>query len=229
MGFWDFFKRKNDNPKNAENEDSSGLSIKASMVADQLDQLGYFKYADPSDIEQLKLEIAKGLVESQYMAQVTGSGPQYKTIDPRHYTLDGEDLFEQGGIVDSLKEMNPFFEKLNIKLTISDHVEEYDTENQWLDHEITINGKKYVIFKKFEGYGWGEAAQRFADLVNDQLRLQESDERLYLIYGGNDGRAIFLTDELHDLVSRYIKDPRERPLKTDDWCRVQSVQYAAIV
>ena len=155
MGILDFFKRKNVNLKDAENDDSSGLDKKASIVTDQLDQLGYFKYADTSDIEQLKLEIGKGLVEGHYMAQVAGSGPHYKAIDPRHYTLDGEDLFEQGGIVDYLKEMTPFFEKLNIKLTISDHVEEYDSENQWLDHEITINGKKYVIFKKFEGYGVG--------------------------------------------------------------------------
>ena len=228
MGLGNFFRRKTDNLKDIGNEDSSGLNKKASMVADQLDQLGYFKYADPSDIEHLKLEIAKGLVEGHYIVHVEGPAPGYKVLDPRHYILDGEDLFEQGGIVDSLKEMTPFFEKLNIKMTISGHLEEYDAENQWLNHEITINDKKYVIFENFEGYGWGEVAQRFADMVNDQLRLQGSNERLHLIYGGNDGRAIFLTDELRDLVSRYIKDSRERPLQTEEWCRVQSVQYVEI-
>jgi len=197
-------------------------------MIEELERLEYFKYADSDDLEHLKLEVAKGLAEDKIIPFVEGDGPTYKEMDPRHYALDGEDLYEQGGIVDALQKMTPFFEKLNIKLAITDQLEEYDTENHWLNYEITINGKKYVVFRNFEGYGWGEAAQRFADMINDQLKLQGVDERLYLMNGGNEGRAIFLNDELSVFITRLVKDIRERPLKTDEWCRVMLVQYAEI-
>lgn len=145
---------------------------------------------------------------------------------PRHYILDGEDLFEQGGIIDSLKGMKPLFEKMNIQFEISDHLEEYDTENQWVNHEISINGKKYIIFDKFEAHGWGEVAQRFADMINDQL--QGSEEKIYLINCVNDGKVIFLTDEQFYLLSALIKDSNEKPLSVGDWCDVMLVQRAKI-
>jgi hypothetical protein len=226
MGLLDFFKKG----KDVGNNNPSGMTEKVSKVADQLDQLGHFKYADPSDVEQLRQEIAVGLADNHYMAQVEGPGPDYKEMDVRHYRLDGEDLFEMGGILDALAKMTPFFQKLNISLVISDHLEDYDVENQWIDHEITINGKKYVIFKNFSGHGgWGEAAQRFADMINDQLTLHGVDEQLYLINGGNDGRAIFLTEDMYALARHHIRDLRERPLKTKEWCQVNSVEYTEVV
>jgi hypothetical protein len=206
MGLLDFFKRG----KDVGNNSPAGMTEKVSKVADQLDQLEYFKYAAPSDVEQLRQEIAVGLANNHYMALVECPGPDYKQMDVRHYRLDGEDLFEQGGVLEAFDKMAPFFKKLNISLAISDHLEDYDVENQWIDQEISINGKKYVIFKNFEGYGWGEAAQRFADMINDQLILQGIDEQLYLISGGNDGRAIFLTEDLYTLACRHIKDLQER-------------------
>jgi hypothetical protein len=85
-----------------------------------------------------------------------------------------------------------------------------------LNHTITINNKKYIIFEKFKGYGWGEAAQRFADIINDQLQLQGSAERIYLASGGNDGRAIFLTENQFNLLDPVLKGENDRPLKVED-------------
>lgn len=229
MGLWDMFSGKSKNPQKLEKESALGLSGQISKVADELDQLSYFKYVDPSNLEYVKAETARRLLEGPCLAGVLAPAPDLKQLDPRHFILDGEDLFEEGGITDSLEEMRPFFDRLNIQMAISDHMEEYKSEDEGLNHEITINGKRYVLFRNFTGYGWGEAAQRFADMVNDQLALQGSDDWLYLINGGNDGRAVFLKEELCALAARYIKDvPRERPLNTKEWCRVNGIRYQGI-
>ena len=63
-------------------------------------------------------------------------------------------------------------------------------------------------------------------MINDQLAILGSDERLYLINGGNDGRAVFLTERLRTLISGFIKDQGERPMDVEEWCRVNAVERA---
>jgi hypothetical protein len=82
--------------------------------------------------------------------------------------------------------------------------------------------KNYIIFKDFNDYGWGEAAQRFAEIINEQLELQNIDERFYLINGGNDGNAVYLTNAQFDLLDPILKGS-DRPLRVEDWCRVNQV------
>ncbi len=185
------------------------------QVIDELEKLDYFSYADPADQNQLKDELGKGLAEEHYFPYIEAGRPGYQGIDPRQYLLNNEDLFEKGGILQALKEMAPLFAKMNISMEISDHVEEYDQIG--LNCQITLNGKPYIIFRQWEGYGWGESAQRFTDIVNDQLAMQNSSERLYLIQGAEDGRAVFLTTEQHILVRLLIDDLRECPLPTQEW------------
>jgi hypothetical protein len=120
--------------------------------------------------------------------------------------------------------MAPFFGKLGVWMEVSDHVEEYP-DGRGLDHRITLNGKEYILFDNWEGYGWGESPQRFAGMINDQLALQQSPERLYLIQGGNDGRGVFLTPEQYELVSPLIDNLNERPLPTKKWCEVMGVVW----
>ena len=110
---------------------------------------------------------------------------------------------------------------MNFKVDISNHIEEAD--NHWLNHRVTINGKPYILFENFEGYGWGEAAQRFAEVINEQLELQKKDERLYLINGANDGTSIYLTDDQFNLIDSVLKDEKWKPLKVEEWCKVFKV------
>ena len=69
-------------------------------------------------------------------------------------------------------------------LNINNHFEEWDDKNEWLNHNITINDNDYVIFKNFKGYGWGEAVQRLAEILNIEFEKQNIKERVYLINGG---------------------------------------------
>jgi plasmid maintenance system killer protein len=169
-----------------------------SPTVDQLEALGYFKYTAPGDIPALKEEIISSL-KDKWLATLYTDDKPWNSKDYRHYILDNEDLFEEGGFTDKLQDMQALFDKMDFKLEISDHIEEWDNE-KGLNHSITINGKNYIIFRNFNDYGWDQAAQRFAEIINDQLELQGKDERLFLINGGNDGRCVFLTGEQYSLL-----------------------------
>lgn len=234
MGFFDRFKKK------ATSEEQNPISkpelqnrlprieTTPTQIVSGLERLDYFAYADPADQNQLKDELGKGLAEQHYFPYIESGSPRYQRIDPRQYILDNETLFEEGGILEALTEMAPLFSKMNIRMKISDHMEVCDPLSG-LDHRITINDKPYIIFDGWQGYGWGESAQRFADIINDQLSLQKCNERLYLIHGANDGRAVFLTSEQYALVRPLIDDIRECPLPTKEWCEAWGVTWENIV
>lgn len=199
----------------------------ATRITDRLEELDYFRYANPEHVPKLKAEIGRWLADEGYLQIVDSGSPRYEMLDPRQYDLDGETLFEEGGVLDALNDMERFFQKLPVQMEISDHLETGDTSVT--SQRISINGKFYILMDQFPGYGWGEIAQRFADMVNDQLALQGSDERLYLINGGNDGRGVFLTDALYGYLTSLMPNPVWRPLRTRDWCEVMQVKYQAVV
>jgi hypothetical protein len=212
MGLFDFFKKKSNEPN---------LNYDPHQIVEKLDELGYFKYAALSDIQEIKNDLIDSLTKLNYLGYVSFDKSPYNSKDYRHYHFDGEDLFEEGGFVWQLEAMKTLFDKMDFKVEVSNHIEDWDNE-KGLNHLITLNGKEYVIFKNFNAYGWGEAAQRFAEIINDQLKLQNKDEQLYLVNGGNDGKAVYLTDKQFALLDPILKGT-DRPLKVEDWCRINQV------
>ena len=212
MGLFNFFKKPTA---------QKSLDNNPSQIVNKLEELGYFKYATETDIPEIKKEIVDSLTTLNYLGSVSFDSSPYNSKDYRHYQFDGEDLFEGGGFIWQLQAMKTLFDKMNFKLEITNHIEDWDNE-KGLNHSITLNGKDYVIFKNFNGYGWGEAAQRFAEIINDQLELQNIDESIYLINGGNDGNAVYLTKAQFDLLDPILKGT-DRPLRVEDWCRVNHV------
>lgn len=211
MGLFDFFKKKNVKP-----------DVSFSQIVTTLDESGYFKYAETSDIPELKKEIESSLSDSNYLSTIHFAESPFHSKDYRHYHFDGEDLFEADGFTGKLNDMKNLFDKMNFKIDITNYIEDYESEDG-INQSITLNGKNYIIFKKFTGFGWGEAAQRFAEIINDQLEIQGINERLYLCNGGNDGNAVFLTEEQFELLDPILKHATDRPLRIEDWCRVMQV------
>lgn len=200
------------------------LSIPMEKIVDSLETLGYFRYTDPGNVDTLKKELLNGLKEDYYLSTIYKEEKPYNSYDYRHYGFDGETLYEQGGFIEKFEEMQTLFKKMNISMKVDSHSEDWNSDKKWLNHRITINGKEYIVFKNFSsGYGWGEAAQRFAEIVNDQLVLQKSDERLFLENAGNDGNAVFLTQKQFELLNLVFKDPINRPLDVKEWCKVMEV------
>jgi hypothetical protein len=193
----------------------------------KLQELGYFKYADPKHIGLLRENMIGGYDSDNELISVW-TGDTGMPLDFRYYFCDNEDLFEEGGFTDMLKYLQPTFDKIGLSIEVTEHIEEWDQKNNWLNHSITINNNKYVVFKNFIDGGWGEAAQRFADIINRELENQQKEDRVYLVSGGNDGKLIFLNPSQFDYIDSVYKNKYWKPLKVRDWCEVMKVDFTEI-
>lgn len=198
-------------------------SVNGKEFVTNLEKFGYFKYANPKDLDSLKANMINLYDPTNELVTIwddeTGTPKEY-----RLYTCDSEALFEAGGFMQMLSNLQPTFNKIGLKINVSNHVEEWDTKNNWLNHSVTINRTHYTIFKKFTGTGWGEAVQTFADILNNELRLQNKEDRIYLIHGGNDGRIIFLSNAQFEYIDSIYTNNEWKPLLVADWCREMSVK-----
>lgn len=197
-------------------------NVDAEKFVKRLEELGYFKYSDSADLDSLRKNMIDNYDPNNELSSIwddkTGTPKDY-----RYYFCDGEAVYEEGGIMDLLKYIKPTLDKLNFKCDTSNHFEEWDEKNRWLNHRLTINGTEYVIFKNFKGTGWGEAPLRIAEILNIELAKQNKEERIYLVSGGNDGRLIFLTKELYDYIYGVYKNPIWKPLELNEWARIMQI------
>lgn len=216
VGLW-IFKTKEQSKKMTQQENtSSNNKEEVEKFVTQLEELGYFKYADNSDLDSLKANFIK---EFEPTAELTSIWDDNSNLpkDYRYYFCDGEAIYEQGGIIELLKELSIVFEKMNFKCNITNHLEEWDEKDKWLNHKLTINGTEYIIFKNFKDYGWGEATFRIAQILNKEFTKQNIDEQIYLVNGGNDCRLALLTKEQYELIYKTYKDNNWKPLEIHEW------------
>lgn len=210
------------NPINEFLEENFKKKISGSEFVEKLDSLGFFKYAEEEHRVSLKTNLIENFDPENELVSIWDDETS-TPLDYRYYFCDGETVFEQGGFTEMLDQMKPTFQKLGFKLTIENHFEEWDDKNQWLNHRITINRTEYVIFKNFKDYGWGEAVRRLAEILNMEFAKQEIKERIYLVSGGNDGRLIYLTDELYEYIYQVYTNPMWKPLEVKEWAKVMGV------
>lgn len=227
MGLFNLFKKK-PSPLNNGTQDAVAEKVNVTEVITQLEHLGYFRYVTSDNLEHVKVETGYSVAVDKCLPLLEEWEKPYLPSDLRHYGFDNECIFEEGGIIGMFEELKTLFDKMQVVFDVTRHIERRDEETESLHHEMHINGKRYILFDQFKGYGWGEAAQRFADMVNDQLSLQGSPERLYLVCGGNDGRAVFLTAEQAEYLASLIPSMNERPLDTKKWCEIMEVEWVNV-
>lgn len=215
--------REKGNPINQMVRTKGTPTISAKEFVDKIESLGYFKYADSENLEKLKQNHLESFDPHGSWGGIWDD-ETHLPLDFRYYFCDGEYVYEQGGFVGMLKDMEQTFEKIGFKLSIDNHFEEWDSKNEWLNHRITLNGTEYVIFKNFKGYGWGEAVQRLAEILNAELEKQNIEERIYLINGGNDGSLIFLDDKLYNYFYEVFTDLQWKPLEVGEWARAMGLK-----
>ena len=199
----------------------------AKQFVKHLEDLGYFKYADQKDIDFLRDNMIKEYDPTNELVSIwdeNSSTPK----DYRYYFCDNETLFEEGGLTDILKDIQPTFDKIGLTFKVTDHYEVWDNKNKWLNHTVTINGTKYTIFKNFTEMGWGEAAQRLAEILNEELAKQNKEDRVFLVSGGNDGRIIFLTEEQFLYIDSIYKNKQWKPLRVKEWCMEMQSPYMRV-
>lgn len=166
-------------------------------LLDQLEKLGFYRYATPGQVSELKAEAAK----TGYL--FGGEGAR------RDYMADSEDLAE-GGVKRFVDEILPLLEELGVRGVT---LEEDFGEEGYL---VFVNGIRLVMYTEDEmrnGDIWELTTKRAFALVNDLLEKAGSPERVYQLYGGNDLRAIFLTPEMFEAIrASGALDAKEMPV-----------------
>ncbi len=175
-------------------------------VAARLIEMGYFKYLPKSEMEIARQELIDSLSHGYFG---TDWDEQCVSRDRRAYPADSEELAE-GQVGETILLMRDVLAQEGVQLrSVEDDVHDDG-------YNVVIDGRPYPIFDATAmlKYGvWDVAAKRLLQIVNGLLRVAESNERLYGVYGGNDGRVVLLTTEMYSLLkaSRLIAKANEMP------------------
>jgi hypothetical protein len=180
------------------------------QAVDRLIRLGYLKYVPTSEVQLIQHELIatlrRGYLDSEWDEECVSR-------DRRSYPADSEELAE-GRLGEALLMMKDVLQREGVRLqTVADNPQDES-------YEVVVNGQPYPIYDADmleNALIWGVATKRFLEIVNGLLEGARSRERLYGVYGGNDGRAILLTEEMHKLLrSPDLKiDPGWMPYVSD--------------
>jgi hypothetical protein len=205
-----------------------GNSKKGSEIVKELDEAEYFKYTKSEKLEEIKNNLIESFDKYKILSTINDDDT-YEPFDSRLHFCDGEALFEIGGIEEYLTMVKPAFEKRKLNLNWENEISE-ENGNNW-KHLITVNGKEYVVF---EGdmtslFAWGIAQKKFYELLNDQLEIQNSGNRIYPISGGEQGEFVFLSDEQFKIIKEHFykgKDFQDfdRIYNLKDWIKVNELE-----
>ncbi|MBL1281607.1 MAG: hypothetical protein COA33_015125 [Fluviicola sp.] len=196
-------------------ENSKARKYPSSKIIQSLDSLGYFNLTPNEELDSLKSDIIK-TYESSGLFEGKRFYDSIRYVDFRFYWLDSEKLFEGGGLISYLHEIKPTFDKLNLNLDFKSDSTQMNKSK--FVHTIVINECTYYAFNEEINYSsWGIATYNFAKIINDVFEKQNSNERVYLISGGNDGRMVILTDEIYSYLKSVYQIDDEFPLKIDEW------------
>lgn len=191
--------------------------LTGNQIIAKLDSLDFFNLTEQSELERTKNEMVKSKDELNFFSG-TLRGETMDFTDNRFYSIDCEELFEIGGLTEYLDKVKPTFEKLNLELKYVNEKSE-QSEDYW-EHTIELNGKKYKAFDGvFSDNDWGIAYANFISILNDQLELQNSNNRFYPIRCDNGGEMVLLTNEQFEIVREHYPNDNEHPKKLSEWKR----------
>jgi hypothetical protein len=174
------------------------------QVVEQLMEMGYFKFVPDSEFETARQELTNslndGLLEIEWNSQCISR-------ENRIYPADSENLAE-GCVGETILLMRGVLAMEGVRF---DSIEdEFDDES----YNIVIGGRRFLVHDErslADGSGWALATRRLLEIVNELLAEAGSDEQLYGISGGNDGRAVFLTRSMYNLIRSRGLGSNESP------------------
>jgi hypothetical protein len=175
-------------------------------AVDRLIGMGYFKFLPDSECGVARQELVASLNHGYLGTEWTND---CVSREKRTYPADSEELAE-GRTGETILLMRDVLAHEGVRV--------HSVEDDFQDdrYEVVIDGRRYPVHDTAILATWGSwtiAAKRLLEIVNGLLGAAGSSEQLYGIYGGNDGRAIFLTAEMYDIIrsSGLISDHREMP------------------
>jgi hypothetical protein len=203
-------KIKNPNPEKVIQKKLSGKE-----VIKELEKLGYFNLTNESEIDTVKHGFEKAYSNLNFF-----QGPMRREplsfMDNRYHWVDCEELFEIGGLTEYLTQVKWTFEKLGLELRCGNEKSE-QFQNSW-KHTIQLNGNEYIAFDgQFSELDWGIAYVNFIEMLNAELKRQNSDEQFYPIKCGNDGMFVLLTSKQLDFINLNYPIDDEHPTTMSNW------------
>ncbi|MAW94103.1 MULTISPECIES: hypothetical protein [unclassified Leeuwenhoekiella] len=199
--------------KNTEQEIQKRLNGRE--VVKKLEELSYFNLTDSTDLVEVKSEFEKAYTNLNFF-QGPAQEESMTFKDNRYFWVDCEELFEIGGITTYLDQVKPTFKKLGLKLEY-DNEQNQQNQNSW-KHSIRLNGREYSAFDgQFSNQDWGIAYINFLNMLNFELKKQDSKEQFYPIACGNAGMFVLLTPEQFDFVKKNYPNDSEHPTTMTIW------------
>lgn len=187
-------------------------------VVGQLIKAGFFDITDPAYLDSARQYLINAYKNQDYFDSYTYPD-SIRYVDYRFYFVDAEELFKVGGLTEYLDLVKPTFERSGLKLKYANE-KNMEKDNYW-KHTIELNGKEYIAFEgSLDKKGqWDIAYINFIEMLNDQLKLQGSNEQFYPVRSGNDGIMVMLTPGQFDIVKKYYPNDKDRPKTVADWKR----------
>lgn len=203
-------KTKNSNPEKVVQKKLSGKE-----VITELEKLDYFNLTSESELDTVKADFEKAYSDlNSFQGPMRGETLNF--MDNRYYWVDCQELFKIGGLTEYLAQVKPTFEKLGLELEFVNEKSEQD-QNSW-KHTIELNKNEYTAFDgKFSDLDWEVAYINFLEMLNAELRRQNSDEQFYPINSGNDGMFVLLTLKQLDFINKNYPIDNEHPTTMSNW------------
>ncbi|MDB9755866.1 hypothetical protein OAB20_06235 [Winogradskyella sp.] len=198
-----------------ENNAKASERLSGIEIVSELENLGYFNLTETSELENAKKEMAEASDVLEYFSGTT-RGETLDFVDNRFFFIDCEELFETDGLTHYLNKVKVTFEKLKLQLEISNEQSE-QTDDYW-KHTIDLNNKQYIAFEdEFTIYDWDIAYINFIEMLNNQLEIQNNENRFYPIRTGNDGEIVLLTDKQFQFIKKHFPNDDEHPKTMANW------------
>ena len=162
-------------------------ATRGSKLADELEPLGFYKFACPDQVEEIKAEVELSR-DAHTWFQAVG----------RAFGADGERL-ATGGVKDLLDYMRPALRFEGCALGEIDQSYEPETSG----YTLTIGGESNALWNRSEAKSsWELTITRTADLLDRWLSEAGSAERIHLLSGGHDGVMVLLTPSMRSLMAQ---------------------------
>lgn len=184
--------------KRIDNKTQAALS-KTSVLYD-LKNLSYFDYAN--DIDQAIDETFKGYSDDGII------NFPYNVLG-RIFYLDGEFIFEQDGLANQIESMTSLFKEMGLTVTIEDYKEVFTAE-RYLKRDIKING---MIYNGLPATDWGDASEACIRIINQILKANNKNEKVFLLFADETSTMILLTEEQFEYLDTLIPDESDEKPK----------------
>jgi hypothetical protein len=165
----------------------------AERCVDRLIEMGWLKYVAESKRGQVRSQLVvaatKGYLDTDW--------DQYGiSADQRSYPADGKEL-ANGGVGKCILQMKTVLAREGVSL---DEVEDSWHEDKY---HVLINREPYLIYDGRTADAVRPSLERLLEIINGLLEEAGSNERLFAVFRGTEGRIVLLTDEMQDYLESF--------------------------